>query len=83
MSPFLMLYGHEALLAEKIEHTRYGLDINYKKAVAGHIEKMLGIQKRRLYKKTLPLLRNLGTILIASMSTKLSLNCLLWEMLSL
>ena len=50
MSPFLMLYGREALLLEEIEHTRYGSDVDYEKAVAGHIEKMLVIQERALEK---------------------------------
>ena len=45
MSPFLMLYGRESLLPEEIEHTRYGSKINYEKAMAGNIEKMLGIQE--------------------------------------
>ena len=35
MSPFLMLYGREALLPEEIEHTTYGSDSDYEKAVAG------------------------------------------------
>ena len=50
MSPFLMLYGREALLPEEIEHTRYGSDVDYEKAVLGHIEKMLGIQEQALEK---------------------------------
>ena len=50
MSPFLMLYGREALLPEEIEHTRYDSDVDYEKAVLGHIEKMLGIQERALEK---------------------------------
>ena len=33
MSPFLMLYGCEALLPEEIDHTRYGSDVDFKKAV--------------------------------------------------
>ena len=50
MSPFLMLYGREALLPEEIEHTRYGSNEDYEKAVAGHLEKMLGIQEQALEK---------------------------------
>ena len=51
---FLMLYGRESLLPEEIEHTRYGSNVNYEKAVAGHREDAghprLGIGKeRRLY----------------------------------
>ena len=45
MSPFLMLYGREALLLEEIEHTMYGLDSDYKKAVERHIGQMLKIQE--------------------------------------
>ena len=48
MSPFLMLYGCEALLPVKIKHTKYSSDSNYGKAVLGHIEKMLGIQEQAL-----------------------------------
>ena len=40
-----MLYGHEALLPEKIEHTMYGSDSNYEKAVERHIGQMLKIQE--------------------------------------
>ena len=50
MSPFLMLYGHEALLPEEMEHTRYGSNVDYEKAVSRHIEKMLGIQEQVLEK---------------------------------
>ena len=39
-----------ALLPEEIEHTKYGSDVDYGKAVAGHIEKMLGIQEQVLEK---------------------------------
>ena len=45
MSPFLMLYGREALLPEEIEHTTYGSDSDYKKAVERHIGWMLEIQE--------------------------------------
>ena len=45
MSPFLMLYGREALLPEEIEHTTYGSDSDYEKAVAGHISKMISLQE--------------------------------------
>ena len=67
MSPFLMLNGCEALLPEKIEHTRYGSNVNYEKAVAGHIEKMLGIQEQAL-EIMLPLSRSLRNNLIESPS---------------
>ena len=50
MSPFLMLYGREALLPEEIEHISYGFNVDYEKAVAGHIRKMLGIQEQALEK---------------------------------
>ena len=36
MSLLSTLYGCEALLPEKIEHTRYDSDEDYEKAVAGH-----------------------------------------------
>ena len=45
MLPFLMLYGREALLPEEIEHTTYGSDSNYEKAVERHIGRMLEIQE--------------------------------------
>ena len=45
MSPFLMLYGREALLPEEIEHTTYGSDSDYEKAVERHIGRMLEIQE--------------------------------------
>ena len=45
MLPFLMLYGREALLPKEIEHTTYGSDSDYEKAVAGHISKMFDRQE--------------------------------------
>ena len=45
MLPFLMLYGCEALLQEEIEHTMYGSDSDYEKAVERHIGQMLKIQE--------------------------------------
>ena len=36
--PFLMLYGCEALLPEKIEHTMYDSNSDYEKAMKRHID---------------------------------------------
>ena len=41
----MMLYGCEALLPKEIEHTTYGSDSDYEKAVAGHISKMISLQE--------------------------------------
>ena len=40
ISPFLMLYGREAIMPEEIDHTTYASNSNYEKAVAGHIAKV-------------------------------------------
>ena len=44
ISPFLMLYGREAIMPEKIDHTIYASSFDYKKAVAGHKEIFLDLQ---------------------------------------
>ena len=44
ISPFLMLYGQDAIMPEEIDHTMYASNSNYKKAAAGHIAKVLNLQ---------------------------------------
>ena len=39
-----MLYGREAIMPEEIDHTVYASNLNYEKAVAGHIAKFLNLQ---------------------------------------
>ena len=45
MSPFLMLYGREALVPEEILHVMYTSNDSYKVAVERHIGKMLAIHQ--------------------------------------
>ena len=44
ISPFLILYGREAIMPEEIDHNVYASNSNYEKAVAGHIEIFLNLQ---------------------------------------
>ena len=46
MSPFLMLYGREALMPEEIPHVNYVSIDSYEVAVEKHIGKMLAIHRR-------------------------------------
>ena len=43
MSSFLMLYGQEALMPEKIPHVTYASNDSYEEAKEKHIGKMLAI----------------------------------------
>ena len=45
ISPFLMLYGREAIMPEEIDHTTFASNSDYEKAVAGHIAKILDLQE--------------------------------------
>ena len=46
ISQFLMLYGRKAIMPEEIGHTTYALEKRLqKKAVAGHIAKILNLQE--------------------------------------
>ena len=44
ISPFLILYGREAIMPEEIDHTIYASNLDYEKPVAGHIAKVLNLQ---------------------------------------
>ena len=58
ISPFLMLYGCEALLPEEIEHTMYGSDTDYKNAVERHIGQMLQIQELASWRNSVAIQRS-------------------------
>ena len=51
MSLFLMLYGQEALMPEKILHVTYASNDSYEVAVEKHIGKMLAIHWEAIKKK--------------------------------
>ena len=46
LSPFLMMYGWEAILPEEITYVTYLSNENYETAVENHIGRMLAINKK-------------------------------------
>ena len=58
MSPFLMLYGREALMPEEIPHVNYASKNSYEIAVEKYIEKMLAIHQEALKKNQISVQRS-------------------------
>ena len=50
-SPFLMMYGWEAIMPEEIPHMTYLTNEDYKTAVGKHIKRMLAINDKAKEKK--------------------------------
>ena len=58
MSPFLMLYGKEALMPEEIPHVTYVSNDSYEVAVEKHINKMLAIYQEAIKKNRVSVQRS-------------------------
>ena len=58
MSPFLMLYGREALMPEEIPHVTYASNDSYEVAEEKHIEKILAIHQKAIKKNQVSVQRS-------------------------
>ena len=76
-SPFLMMYGQEAIMPEEIPHVTYLSNKNYETAVENHIGRMLAINKK-LKRKTRKVQGSLKNISIDILSRKLHPIILWW-----